>query len=98
MYSVNIPRVKGKMAERGYNITTLAHELGISRNTLSSYLSNPATMPYDKMSRIAELLCDDASEAANIFFCIKLTFCERKTILERSSNEHSNNQLDRVDG
>ena len=67
LYSVNIPRVKGKMAERGYNITTLAHELGISRNTLSSYLSNPATMPYDKMSRIAELLCDDASEAANIF-------------------------------
>ena len=78
LYSVNIPRVKGKMAERGYNITTLAHELGISRNTLSSYLSNPATMPYDQMSRIAELLCDDASEAANIFFASNLRFTKEK--------------------
>ena len=74
MYSVNIPRVKGKMAEHGYNITTLAHELGVSRNTLSSYLSNPATMPYDKMSRIAELICDNADEAADIFFTQDLRF------------------------
>lgn len=76
MYTVNIPRVKGKMAEHGYNITTFARELGVSRNTLSSYLSNPATIPYDKVSRIAELLCDDTDEAAAIFFTQDLRFAK----------------------
>lgn len=68
MYTVNVPRLKGKMAERGYNITTLSHELGVTRNTLSSYLANPKTIPYDKISLMATILCDNSQEAAEIFF------------------------------
>lgn len=74
MYSVDIPRVKGKMAERGYNITTFANKLGVSRNTMSSYLSNPKTIPYDKLSLMAEMLCDGNEEAASIFFTPYLRF------------------------
>lgn len=74
MYSVDIPRVKGKMAERGYNITTLANKLGVSRNTMSSYLSNPKTIPYDKLSLMATILCEGSDEAASIFFTPDLRF------------------------
>lgn len=74
MYKVDVPRVRGKMAERGYSITSLAQELGVSRNTLSSYLSNPSSIPYNKLSKLAELICDDSCEAASIFFKQSLRF------------------------
>lgn len=41
MFKININKVKGKMAEKGFNNTSLAKEISISRNTLSSYLNNP---------------------------------------------------------
>lgn len=72
LYWVDIPRVKGKMAECGYNITTFAQEIGVSRNTMSSYLANPKTIPYDKLATMAELLCDSKHEAAQIFFASDL--------------------------
>lgn len=68
MYKVDVPRVKGKMAENGYNITSLAHAIDVSRNTLSSYLANPSNIPYDKLALIASLICRDVAEAAEIFF------------------------------
>lgn len=79
MYKVDVPRVRGKMAERGYNITTLARELGVSRNTLASYLSNSSSIPYDKLSKLAELICDDSCEAASIFFKQDLRFTKGNT-------------------
>ncbi len=65
---VDIPKVKGKMAERGYTITSMANHLGINRNTLSSYLERPSKMPYNVISDMADALCDTADEAAAIFF------------------------------
>lgn len=76
MYSVDVPRVKGKMAEHGYNITTFANKVGVSRNTMSSYLSNPKTIPYDKLSLMAATLCDGSDEAASIFFASDLRFTQ----------------------
>lgn len=55
------------MAERGYTITSLAKVLEINRNTLSSYLDDPAKIPYEFICKMAELLCDSAEEAISIF-------------------------------
>lgn len=68
MVYVDIPKVKGKIAEKGFTITSLAKELEISRNTLSSYIDDPKKMPYSIISSMASLLCDTPEEARSIFF------------------------------
>ena len=70
---VDVPKVKGKMAERGYTITSFAKKLGISRNTLSFYLKMPEKIPYNIVVAMATTLCDSAEEAGAIFFCTLLT-------------------------
>ncbi|WP_368234183.1 hypothetical protein [Anaerotruncus rubiinfantis] len=73
MYYVDIPKVKGKMGEKDYTITSLSDELNISRNTLASYLENPKKIPYEIISEMASILCDSPDEARKIFFRSKLT-------------------------
>ena len=68
MVHVDIPKVKGKMAEHGYTITSLAKELGVSRSTLSNYLDDPNRIPYSIISDMAKLLCDTSEEAIAVFF------------------------------
>ena len=68
MVHIDVPKVRGKMAERGYTITSLSNELGINRNTLSAYLDAPEKMPYTIISGMAAVLCDTSNEAASIFF------------------------------
>ena len=65
---VDIPKVRGKMAERGCNLTSMSDRLGINRNTLAAYLEKPNKMPYKVISSMADALCDTADEAAAIFF------------------------------
>jgi plasmid maintenance system antidote protein VapI len=72
MAYVDVPRVKGKMAERGFTITSLSEKLDVDRNTLSSYLKNPNKLPYEVVSNMAKLLCDNADEASSIFFASDL--------------------------
>ena len=72
MARIDVPKVKGKMAERGYTITSLAEILGIDRNTLASYLKTPEKTPYAVVSDMAGLLCDSAEEASSIFFAMDL--------------------------
>lgn len=64
---VDVPKVRGKMAERGYTITSMSDRLGINRNTLHTYLKRPDKMPYEVISSMADALCDSADEAAAIF-------------------------------
>ena len=66
---IDVLKVRGKMAERGFTITSLAERLGINRNTLSSYLETPGKTPYSVVSSMAAALCDTAEEASSIFFC-----------------------------
>ena len=73
MVSIDVQKVRGKMAENGYTITSLSACLGIDRNTLSSYLKNPGKMPYSVVADLAALLCDTTEEANSIFFAKKLT-------------------------
>ena len=68
MIRIDVPKVRGKMAERGFNITSKATKLGISRNTLSGYLETPEKMPYSIVSDLATILCDTSDEAKSIFF------------------------------
>lgn len=73
MAYIDVPKVRGKMAEHGYTISSLAKKLGINRNTLASYLEMPEKTPYNVVSCMAEALCDSADEASSIFFCTRLT-------------------------
>lgn len=68
MVHVDVPKVRGKMAERGFTITSMAKELGISRNTLYSYMDDPSKIPYEIISHMACLLCETTEEAVSIFF------------------------------
>lgn len=68
MVFVDVPKLRGKMAERGYNITSISEDIGVNRNTMSSYLENPEKMPYSVVAKLADILCDTWSEAAGIFF------------------------------
>lgn len=68
MVQVNVQKIKGKMAEKGFTMTALAKELGINRNTLAAYFENPEKTPYAVMSRMADVLCDTTAEASSIFF------------------------------
>lgn len=68
MATVDIPHVRGKMAEKGYSITSLSGILKINRNTLSAYFKDPQKMPYGVLSELAAVLCDSPGEAKSIFF------------------------------
>lgn len=92
MVRIDVPRVRGKMAERGYTITSLSDRLGINRNTLSAYLDNPGKTPYSVISDMAVALCDTADEAASIFFASDLRKTldfDRKSALSGTSAQSS---------
>lgn len=73
MYTVDLPKLRGKMGEKGYNITSLSRKVGVNRNTLSNYFANPATIPYGKIAALAETLCDNRQECVDIFFAVELS-------------------------
>ena len=68
MVKIDVPKLRGKMVEKGFTITSMAEKLGINRNTLSSYLETPEKTPYIVVSNLAEMLCDTVEEANSIFF------------------------------
>ena len=72
LYTINVAKIKGKMAEKGYTNTRLSEVVGVSRNTLANYFSNPNNMPYEMVGKLASILCDSDEEAAGIFFAQKL--------------------------
>lgn len=72
MAEINVNKLRGKMAEKGYTITSLSNRLKISRATMSSYLRNPNKIPYEALSNMADLLCDNSDEAVEIFFSSNL--------------------------
>ena len=67
MFFINIPKLRGAMAEKGYNKTTLAAALGIGRDTLTKYMEDPRRMPYGVMQDMAHLLFPGKPMAANVF-------------------------------
>lgn len=72
MFYLDIQKLKGKMAEKGYTITSLSEKLGISRNTLANYMRNPGKFPYETLEAISILLFDSPEEVTSILFAQKL--------------------------
>lgn len=68
MFTVDVPKVRGRMAEKGYTLSSLSEELGINRATLAGYLSNPSKIPYHALNKMALLLCEGPEDAETIFF------------------------------
>jgi len=68
MVAVNVPKLRGKMTEKGYNVQSFASAVKISRVTLNKYLNFPNKMPFEVVSQMADLLCDSPEEVMSIFF------------------------------
>lgn len=68
MFCVDVPRVRGKMAEKGYTLTSVSQKLNVNRNTLAAYFKTPEKMPYGVVSGLADILCDSPEESRDIFF------------------------------
>lgn len=73
MFSINVKRVRGKMAEAGYTISSMADRCGVNRNTFTNYLRNPDKIPFGIVAKMASLLCESHAEAQRIFFTEKLS-------------------------
>lgn len=59
--------LRGRMAELGYNITTLASAVDVSRATMSAFLGGAAPS-YTMMRKMQRVLKLSAVEAGDIFF------------------------------
>lgn len=67
MFQASASKIRGKMAENGYTITSLAQKMHISRSTMSKYLSFPGKMPVEKFMEMANILFNEIGELTDIF-------------------------------
>lgn len=74
MYEVDVPKFEGKIVEKGFTKKSFAEDvLKVSRETLRNYMKRPETIPYEVLSKAAQVLCDSPEEVLLIFFVHKLT-------------------------
>ena len=72
MIRVDVPKLRGKMAEKGFTITSISERINVNRNTFSGYLEQPEKMPYSVIADLAVILCDNYDEACTFFFALDL--------------------------
>lgn len=66
---VNVNKLKGKIVEKGMNVTALAEQMGIDRATLYRKLKNSGqTLTIREVNKIVEVLELTEKEALEIFF------------------------------
>lgn len=65
--TVNANKLRGKIAEKGYTISSLASDMNVTRDTMSRYIKDPRAMQLGQIIRLASLLCDSDEEAKSIF-------------------------------
>lgn len=68
MYKINVPKLDGKMVEKGFTKSSYAKAIGISRNTLDNYRKRPSIIPYWVLSKMIFLVCDSTEDLFSIFF------------------------------
>lgn len=68
MGAIDIPLLKSKMAYHGYNISGLAEEIGVSRDTISNLLKEDNKPSYQVMNAIYYTLELTPEEGGAIFF------------------------------
>ena len=73
MYTVDVQKIIGQVAENGFNKTTFAKELGINRRTLDNYYKYPKKIPYYIIALMIIVLHLDIKKAIEIFFTKELT-------------------------
>lgn len=60
-------KIKGLMAEQGYNNTSLAKEMGVTRATMSGFMNGRAPS-YPFMALLVKTLSMTPEQAGSIFF------------------------------
>ena len=68
MQAIDVQLLKSKMAYHDYNITKLAEEIGVSRETISNLLNEEYKPSYQVMNSIYYTLKLTPEEGAAIFF------------------------------
>lgn len=68
MYEIDIQLLKSKMAYHNYNISSLADEIGVSRDTISNLLKGENKPSYPVINAIYFTLKLTPEEGAAIFF------------------------------
>lgn len=68
LYKIDVNKLQGKRVEKGYNLTSFADAIGVSRVTLHKYLDEPDKIPYSALTKMACILCDNELELQTIFF------------------------------
>lgn len=64
----NIPKLKGKIIEKGYNQSQLAELISMDRTTLSRKLKTGEDFSIKEAEKIAKVLGMNGREATAIFF------------------------------
>lgn len=65
---LNIPKVRGRMAELGLTQTDVANALNIATSTACQKLNRVRPMDLDEADKLAKLLCLDDSQFGEYFF------------------------------
>lgn len=65
---MNIPKLRGKMVEKGYTVETLSGALDIDKSTLYRKLSNGEGFTVGEAQKIKTTLDLTQEEASDIFF------------------------------
>jgi hypothetical protein len=65
---MNIPKLKGKMVEMGYNVETFATQIGIDRSTLYRKLECGEKISIGEAQRMKDVLSLSNEEVSAIFF------------------------------
>jgi DNA-binding XRE family transcriptional regulator len=65
---MNIPKLKGKMVEMGYNVETFATQIGVDRSTLYRKLECGEKISIGEAQRMKDVLSLSNEEVSAIFF------------------------------
>lgn len=65
---MNIPKLKGKIVERGLNVETLAYHMEIDRSTLYRKLTDAEKFTVGEVQKLKDVLGLTTDEASDIFF------------------------------
>ena len=78
---INGNKLAGKIVEKGYNYGTVAEEVGVDRNTISSAIAGKYSPSYKVMNALYYVLELTPDEAADIFLL-------KTYVIQKKSNEH----------